>query len=101
MSIAWTKQSGQSTHFSLLSRFLYIAFFLSGFSALTYQTAWQRMLGSFAGSDAVATTLVVGAFLFGLGIGSLMGGSFADRLGIRGAVRAFGLCELGVCALRC
>src|SRR6266446_5094676 len=48
-------------------------FFLSGFSALAYQTAWQRMLGAFAGSDSVATTMIVGAFLFGLGIGSLIG----------------------------
>jgi len=49
---------------------LYVVFFLSGFSALIYQTAWQRVLGLFAGSDMVATTIVVGAFLFGLGVGS-------------------------------
>lgn len=74
---------------------LYAGFFLSGFSALIYQTAWQRMLGLFAGSDAVATTLVVGAFLFGLGVGSLWGGSFADRLSHRHALATFALCELG------
>lgn len=71
-------------------------FFLSGFSALVYQTAWQRMLGLFAGSDAVAATLVVGAFLFGLGIGSLLGAVLADRLPHRGAVIGFGLCEIGI-----
>src|SRR5262245_26561546 len=64
---------------------LFGLFFLSGFSALAYQTAWQRMLGAFAGSDSVATTIIVGAFLFGLGIGSLIGASFADRLALRGA----------------
>jgi predicted membrane-bound spermidine synthase len=68
---------------------LFGLFFLSGFSALAYQTAWQRMLGAFAGSDSVATTIIVGAFLFGLGIGSLIGASFADRLSLRGALRAF------------
>jgi spermidine synthase len=52
--------------------FLFGLFFLSGFSALSYQIAWQRMLGVFAGSDSVATTVIVGAFLFGLGIGSLV-----------------------------
>lgn len=71
-------------------------FLLSGFSALVYQTAWQRMLGLFAGSDAVAATLVVGAFLFGLGVGSLAGAFVADRLTARGAIQGFGLCELGV-----
>ena len=76
-------------------------FFLSGFSALTYQTAWQRMLGAFAGSDSVATTMIVGAFLFGLGIGSLAGASFADRLSLRRVLRVFALCEIGVGAFAC
>jgi spermidine synthase len=77
---------------------LYVAFFLSGFSALIYQTAWQRMLGLFAGSDMVAITIVVGAFLFGLGVGSLWSASFADRLSHRRALVVFALCELGISA---
>ena len=76
------------------------AFGLSGFSALACQTAWQRMLGLFAGSDAVATTLIVGSFLFGLGLGSLAGGWLADRLSPRAALRAFAMAELGVGDLR-
>jgi predicted membrane-bound spermidine synthase len=93
--------SASRTQSKLLRRhvtLLYAGFFLSGFSALIYQTAWQRMLGLFAGSDAVATTLVVGAFLFGLGVGSLWGGSFADRLSHRAALATFALCELGTAA---
>src|SRR5262245_4836593 len=81
--------------------FLFGLFFLSGFSALAYQTAWQRMLGAFAGSDSIATTIIVSAFLFGLGIGSLIGALFADRLTLRGALRTFGLCEVGVGAFAC
>jgi spermidine synthase len=81
--------------------FLFCLFFLSGFSALAYQTAWQRMLGAFAGSDAVATTIIVSAFLFGLGIGSLIGALFADRFSLRGALRTFALCEVGVGAFAC
>src|SRR5260370_675320 len=65
---------------SRIPTFLYFVFFLSGLSALVHQTAWQRILGLFGGSDAIAATLVVGAFLFGLGIGSLWAASFADRL---------------------
>jgi spermidine synthase len=80
---------------------LFGLFFLSGFSALAYQTAWQRMLGAFAGSDSVATTMIVGAFLFGLGIGSLIGASFADRLSLRGALRAFALFEICVGVFAC
>ena len=78
--------------------FLYLLFFVSGFSALVYQTAWQRMLGLFGGSDSVSAAIVVGAFLLGLGLGSLFASTFADRLTERGAVFAFALCETGIAA---
>ncbi|BBK33314.1 hypothetical protein EDC65_0075 [Stella humosa] len=77
---------------------LNIVFLISGVSALIYQTAWQRMLGMFGGSDSISATLVVGAFLFGLGIGSHLAGVYADRLTSRRAVVAFALCELGIAA---
>lgn len=77
---------------------LSVAFFASGFAALLCQIVWQRMLGIFAGSDTVSAALVVGAFLAGLGLGSLIGGKVADRLSPAGAVIAFALCEFGVAA---
>jgi spermidine synthase len=75
---------------------LFGLFFLSGGAALIYQTAWHRLLGLFAGADTIAAALVVGAFLLGLGIGSLVGGLLADRLSRRGALLAFALCEIGI-----
>jgi predicted membrane-bound spermidine synthase len=71
-------------------------FFASGFAALLYQVIWQRMLGLFAGSDAVTAALVVGAFLAGLGLGSLLAGFVADRLAPRRAAWAFIGCEVGI-----
>lgn len=71
-------------------------FFASGFAALLYQVIWQRMLGLFAGSDAVTAALVVGAFLAGLGLGSLLAGFLADRLAPRRAAWAFIICEVGI-----
>lgn len=91
-----TARSSITGRRSRIPAFLYFVFFLSGLSALVYQTAWQRILGLFGGSDAIAATLVVGAFLFGLGIGSLWAASFADRLSSRRAVQAFALCEVGI-----
>jgi spermidine synthase len=73
-----------------------VLFFLSGFSALSYQIAWQRMLGLFSGSDSIAVTIIVGSFLLGLGIGSLVASVIADRLSTRGAILGFALCEFGV-----
>jgi len=85
-------------HFPARLLFLSLLFFVSGFSALVYQTAWQRVLGLFGGSDSISAAIVVGAFLLGLGLGSLLASTFADRLTDRGAVFAFGLCETGVAA---
>lgn len=86
-----------STEVPLLS----LAFFLSGFSGLLYQTVWQRMLAPFAGSDVLAATLVVASFMGGLGIGSLAGGALTTRWSARGQLMAFALVEAGVagCAL--
>ena len=75
---------------------LFGLFFLSGIAALIYQTAWHRLLGLFAGADTIAAALVVGAFLLGLGIGSLAAGLYADRLSRRAALIAFALCEVGI-----
>ncbi|NGM23853.1 hypothetical protein G3576_27860 [Roseomonas stagni] len=74
------------------------AFFCSGFAALLCQIAWQRMLGIFAGSDTVSAALVVGAFLAGLGLGSMIGAWVADRLPPWRALAGFALCEVVVAA---
>ena len=75
---------------------LRVAFFASGFAALLCQIVWQRMLGVFAGSDTVSAALVVGAFLAGLGLGSIIGAKWADRLTPAQALLGFALAETGV-----
>lgn len=77
---------------------LSIIFFVSGFAALLYQVVWQRMLGLLSGSDVRSVTIVTSAFLGGLGMGSWLGGRLADRLDSTGAIRAYGLCNLGIAA---
>jgi len=74
------------------------AFFASGFAAMLCQVVWQRLLGLVAGSDAIAAALVVGAVLTGLGLGSLLGARFADRLTRLQALLAFAAAEIGVAA---
>jgi MFS family permease len=77
---------------------LAVAFFCSGFGALLCQIVWQRMLGIFAGSDTVSAALVVGAFLAGLGLGSIIGAKIADKLSPYRAMIGFALAEAGVAA---
>src|SRR5262245_13663907 len=63
----------------LLACFLPL-FFASGFTALLYQVIWQRLLTIFSGADLYSTTMIVSAFMAGLGCGSLAGGYLADRV---------------------
>lgn len=71
-------------------------YFASGFSALLYQVAWQRMLGLFAGSDVRSATIVVTAYLAGLAVGGTLGSLFSDRLDRRTALRLYGWSNLGI-----
>jgi len=56
---------------------LYLLFFLSGFPALIYQIVWQRALFAIYGVNIESVTIVVSAFMLGLGLGSLIGGRVA------------------------
>jgi len=73
-----------------------LLFAVSGFTALVYEVVWERMLGIFSGVHLYSITLIVAAYMAGLGFGSLFGGRLADRLDRRAAVIAFALCELGI-----
>ena len=77
---------------------LFTLFFISGFTALLYQVAWQRMLGLFSGSDVRSMTVVVASYLLGLGLGNLISSRLSDRFNNRQCVRAYGLCNLGIAA---
>lgn len=76
-------------------RRLYLLFFVSGFPALLYQVAWQRSLFLIYGINVESVTMVVTAFLMGLGLGSLAGGWLSARPGVRRLV-AFGAIEVAV-----
>ena len=64
------------------TRALYALFFLSGFPALIYQLSWQRSLFLIFGVNIESVTIVVTAFMVGLGFGSLAGGWFSKRDGV-------------------
>lgn len=73
-------------------RLLLLIFFFSGFSSLIYQIVWQRLLTLYYGVGNVSVSLIVGTFLLGLGLGSLIGGQIADR--IKDRVKMYFLVEL-------
>jgi spermidine synthase len=67
-------------------------FFISGIAALIYQVTWQRVLFSAFGVNIESVTLVVVIFMFGLGLGSLLGGAVSKRYPTR-LPHFFLLCE--------
>ncbi len=73
---------------------VYVLFFGSGFPAIIYQIVWQRALFAIYGINIQSVTIVVSAFLLGLGLGSLAGGAVSKtkRWPLLGL---FALAELG------
>ncbi|MDD5090761.1 MAG: fused MFS/spermidine synthase [Candidatus Wallbacteria bacterium] len=53
---------------------LYVIFFFSGFTALTYQVIWNRYLARVLGGTAYASATTIAAFMLGLAAGSLISG---------------------------
>jgi predicted membrane-bound spermidine synthase len=70
-------------------------FFASGFAALLYQIAWQRMLFSWYGVDLDSVSVIVSIFMLGLGLGAIIGGWLAD-LFQHHRILAFSIIELTV-----
>ena len=64
------------------TRFICVLFFFSGFPALIYQLTWQRTLFRIFGVNIESVTIVVTAFMLGLGFGSLAGGWLSKRRSI-------------------
>ncbi len=69
-----------------------LAFTLSGFAALAYQIAWQRVLTQVIGSDAISAVLVVAIFMVWLGVGSELARRLLPRVGNR-AGQAYAVLE--------
>src|SRR5882724_4703960 len=98
-------RSRTGEHLAQWTRVLCVLFFFSGFPALIYQLTWQRALFRIFGVNIESVTIVVTAFMLGLGLGGLGGGWLSKRRGIAllpllAAIElltgAFGLVSLGI-----
>jgi predicted membrane-bound spermidine synthase len=85
----------QRNHPQKIVNILSILFFVSGVAALIYQIAWQRLLFANLGSDIESITIIVSAFMLGLGIGALVGGRVADLFPAR-SILLFSIIEIGI-----
>jgi spermidine synthase len=77
-------------------RTVFLAIALSGFTALSAEVVWTRLLSLLFGGTTYTFSLILAGFLLGLGIGSSLGSAFARNLARPAA--ALGWCQAGVCA---
>ena len=63
------------------SNWIYFLFFFSGISGLIYQVVWTRMLTLVFGHTIYSVSVVLSAFMAGLGLGSYLWGTTIDRAG--------------------
>src|SRR5580692_8237673 len=68
-----TETRPDRVHYRIVSLFL-----VSGAAALIYQICWQRLLFESVGVDIESVSIIVSTFMFGLGLGVLVGGELAD-----------------------
>jgi spermidine synthase len=73
---------------------LYVIFFLSGATGLVYEVIWVRLTGLVFGNTSHAISVVLGAFMAGLALGSWKLGQKVDR--ISNPLRMYGLLEIGI-----
>jgi len=69
---------------------VYVCFFFSGATSLIFEVLWSRQFVTVFGNSSYAVSVVLCAYMAGLGLGGLFGGKMADRIthrmGVFGAV---------------
>jgi len=75
---------------------IYATFFLSGATGLVLEVLWSREFVTVFGNSSYAISVVLCAFMAGMGIGSWLGGRLADRF--RERLRLYGAAQAGVAA---
>jgi spermidine synthase len=74
---------------------VYTTIALSGFTALSAEVLWARLLSLLFGATVYTFSLILAVFLLGLGIGSSLGSAFARS--VRRPRAALGWCQLLLC----
>jgi spermidine synthase len=77
-------------------KLLLVVFFFSGFAALLYQVIWQRWLVFYTGISTVSLSLIVSAFMAGLGAGYCTGGWLSDKCSENRTILFFVFAEAGI-----
>jgi len=74
--------------------FILLAFGFSGWCALTYQVAWNRILSLLLGSSIYAFSLILTTFILGLALGSVILSQKVNQF--KNPLRVFGILQVGI-----
>ena len=74
---------------------VYGSFLLSGATALIWEVLWSRQFVTVFGNSSYAISVVLCAFMVGLGLGGWLGGRLADRFFSR-RLLAYGVIQVGI-----
>jgi len=66
---------------SRFKNWVFLFFFVSGFTGLIYEVVWTRLLTLVLGNTHYSITTVLTTFMAGLALGSFLGGRWVDRHG--------------------
>ncbi|MGD0551659.1 MAG: fused MFS/spermidine synthase [Sedimentisphaerales bacterium] len=94
MSTKSSATAALSMPIALMRWGVYACFFFSGATAIIFEVLWSRQFVTVFGNSAYAISIVLCAYMAGLGLGGLVGGVFADRITQRAAV--YGIVQMGV-----
>ena len=72
--------SAPSLRMAWLNGCIYACFFLSGATSLVFEVLWSREFVTVFGNSSYAISIVLCAYMAGLGLGGLAGGRLADRM---------------------
>jgi spermidine synthase len=73
---------------------LYTLFFFSGFSALVFETVWQRQMVHVFGASGPASTAILTSFFLGIAFGSKLGGKLLNR--VQSTMRVYACIEIWI-----
>jgi spermidine synthase len=77
-----------------MTALLYGIFFLSGASALIFETLWFHQAGLAFGNSVWASSLVLSGFMGGLALGNALAMRYGDRLG--NPIRVYAIAEVAI-----
>jgi len=92
--LSQTKESIESSPLGSNVIFILLAFGFSGWCALTYQIAWNRILSLLLGSSIYAFSLILTTFILGLALGTMVFSHMVNKF--KNPLVVFGFLQIGI-----